>query len=165
MRYLLTLGLLCSSLAWSHCQIPCGIYHDDLVLAQMGEQWQTMAKAIDQIIVLEKVCHNPQTFSQTTRWIINRDMQADHFAELVSTYFLQQRIPPGPDQAAIVATAHRLLVLAMQVKQQVNPQVAEDLHEALHQFESQYTAMRSRLDAEAATKSIPAAPTGTEHAH
>lgn len=146
MRVVCALGLVWSAVMWGHCQIPCGIYHDDLVFAQMNEQVETIAKSTQAIIELEKVCHNPQVMNQTTRWIINRDHQADHLAEMVSTYFLQQRIPVGSGSAKILATAHQLLVSAMKVKQNVGSQPVQDLQEVLKQFATQYQELRGHLD-------------------
>ena len=39
--------LIPATLVWAHCQVPCGIYHDDLRLELIGEHIETIEKSMD----------------------------------------------------------------------------------------------------------------------
>ncbi|MBX9742306.1 MAG: superoxide dismutase, Ni [Chthoniobacterales bacterium] len=75
-----------SSRALAHCQIPCGIFHDDLVFATLAQNIETLQKADAEL--------EPGTLSsnQSVRWILNKETQADQIAQTMLTYFLQQRV-------------------------------------------------------------------------
>ena len=108
---------------FSHCEVPCGIYNDEMRFAQIKEHIQTIEKAIQQVIQLSN--ESPQNMNQTVRWIMNKEKHAEEIQHIVSQYFLTQRIK-SPDleekQAAEryfknLTLCHQILVYAMRSKQ------------------------------------------------
>jgi nickel superoxide dismutase len=80
-----------SFLAWprlssAHCQIPCGIFHDDLVFATLEQNVETLQKADHEL------SESTLSTNQSVRWILNKETQCDQVAQTMLTYFLQQRV-------------------------------------------------------------------------
>ena len=87
MRYLtiatLTGGLLLASampLA-AHCQIPCGIYDDELRVKLIEEHIGTVEKSMNQIIALAK--ETPVNSNQLVRWVVNKEEHASEIQDIV----------------------------------------------------------------------------------
>ena len=136
--------LIPASLAWSHCQVPCGIYHDDLRLEMMGEHIQTIEKAMQQIESLTKA-GSPNS-NQIVRWVNSKDEHADELIHIVTWYFMNQRVKPvatdSPDYDAYVAKLtllHEMMFTSMKAKQSTDIQYAERLRELLKEFTTAYT--------------------------
>ncbi len=95
MRFFLVsmaLVLALSSVAFAHCQVPCGIYGDETRLDMLGENITTIGRAMKMILDLSddaELNHN-----QIVRWIEAKNHHADDIACIVSWYFLQQRVKP-----------------------------------------------------------------------
>ncbi len=145
MALALTAGLATRKSVSAHCQIPCGIYDDDLRFGLLKENIATIDKSIKQITELS--ADPAKNAAQIARWAINKDKYADDIAELVSTYFLQQRIKPLADGATPEETAaytkkltlcHGLLVNAMKAKQNTDAQYVEKLTQLSEQFHEAY---------------------------
>lgn len=140
---LMCAGLFFTGLnASAHCQVPCGIYADDVVFGELMTDVQTIEKAMKQIIALgETPAENP---NQLVRWVNNKESHAHNIQDTMSAYFLAQRIKlelkdSDPEQyAELVGLAHTVTVLAMKCKQTVDLANATALHEALHAFQSAY---------------------------
>lgn len=116
---LLTLGL--APEARAHCEIPCGIYGDGMRFDMIVEDLETIQKSMAQIQELQR---NPQqNMNQIVRWVMNKERHADHIREIITDYFMAQRVKPAPDEAGQKAyltqleLLHRLLVLTMKMKQ------------------------------------------------
>ena len=115
-----------------HCQIPCGIYDDLMRIHQMEEHVVTIEKSI------KKLADNPND-NQSVRWVINKEVHADELSEIVTYYFMTQRIKPGmPDYATKLALLHELLVTSMKVKQEADLAHIAKLNELIHAFEYAY---------------------------
>jgi nickel superoxide dismutase len=127
-----------------HCQIPCGIYDDDVQFTLLAQHVETMVRSAQEIQRL--LAEEPDNVNQLTRWVINKDEHADAFAEIITDYFLTQRIALLEGEAGRDAylqqleLAHRLLVGAMRVKQSDDPAVGEALGETLADFQAAYEA-------------------------
>lgn len=147
----LCLGMVAgpSFLAFAHCQIPCGIYGDATRFTMLDEHITTIEKSMKQIHQLAKEAEadvKPLAANQLVRWTVNKDNHADAFAEIITQYFLQQRIKPvdsdnGPERDAYVhkvTLCHRMLVTAMKTKQTVDLQHVEDLKSLLAEFRKAY---------------------------
>jgi len=130
--------------AYSHCQIPCGIYDDDARLAQIAEHVRTIEKSmkqIDQIAAADKPNYN-----QLVRWVTNKEHHADKISEIVTYYFMAQRIKPAEAKDAKAHGAyvrkltllHRMLVAAMKAKQTTDLQYTKELSRLLHDFTDAY---------------------------
>jgi len=123
--------------AWSHCEIPCGIYDDEMRIQMLEEHIKTMEKSMNQIIMLQK--EGPKNYNQLVRWIMNKEDHANQFQEIVTQYFMTQRIKidsKGYTHKLIVL--HKMLVFAMKCKQTVDLSHIETLRSLLKDFGSLY---------------------------
>ncbi len=84
--------LMANSMLFSHCQVPCGIYDDNLRIKQISEHITTMEKAMKMIIKLSR--EQNKNFNQIVRWVSNKEKHAEELSNIVSYYFLAQRIKP-----------------------------------------------------------------------
>ena len=128
----------------AHCEIPCGIYGDSLRVALIYEHIETIEKSmnmINELSVNEKVDYN-----QLVRWVVNKEEHANKLQEIVSQYFLHQRIKPveADNQEAYkkyltqLELLHKLLVYAMKSKQSTDLEVVAKLRDTVHEFEHVY---------------------------
>lgn len=116
----------------AHCQIPCGIYDDQMRIHMMEEHVTTLEKAMKQI-------EAGQNINQTTRWVMNKEKHADELAEIVTYYFMAQRIKPGcEDYALKLSQLHEILVYSMKAKQTTDLANVEKLKELIQHFEQSY---------------------------
>lgn len=71
---------------FTHCQIPCGIYHDDIIFSTLEQNVETLQKAVHEL------SGTGLSTNQSVRWILNKENQSDQIAQTMLTYFLQQRV-------------------------------------------------------------------------
>ena len=119
-----------------HCQVPCGIYADQLRFEQMLEDTATIAKAITSINELAAGMSNTppsgKAINQVTRWVSTKENHASHTQEIIAQYFLAQRIKSdNKEYVGQLSTAHRVIVAAMKCKQDSDPATAEALKKAI----------------------------------
>ena len=57
--------------AFSHCEIPCGIYGDEMRFAMMKEDIATIEKSMKQIVELSKQAS--PNHNQIVRWVQNKE--------------------------------------------------------------------------------------------
>ena len=102
--------------ASAHCEIPCGIYHDEMRIDMINEDIATIEKSMNQIIKLEKKeYHNS---NQLVRWIRNKEHHADKIQEIVTQYFMTQRIKTGTNNyEKKLELIHQMLIYSMKCKQ------------------------------------------------
>ncbi|HLB73035.1 MAG TPA: superoxide dismutase [Ni] [Sedimentisphaerales bacterium] len=132
------------SLAWSHCQIPCGIYNDQMRFDMISEHIATVEKSIKQITELS--AEPKPNMNQIVRWVNNKDEHADEIAEIVSYYFMAQRIalPDKTDPKAAapyvqkLTLLHEMLVYSMKAKQSADNANVEKLKSLLAAFDEVY---------------------------
>lgn len=118
--------LLISSQAHAHCQIPCGIYDDEARIKMLAEHIQTIEKSMNEIKRLSSEA--PINYNQLVRWISNKEEHAKKINEIVTDYFMAQRVKPvnQADKAAYeaytakLALLHEIMVEAMKAKQSVD---------------------------------------------
>ncbi len=128
--------------ALAHCQIPCGIYDDEARFRMLEEDITTVEKSINMINQLS--AEPGKNANQLVRWVMNKEHHADDIAEIVTQYFLQQRIKPeeadsAPDQwKAKVKACHTILVLAMKAKQGTDLVQVEKLREQVAALKQAY---------------------------
>ncbi|MGB5983676.1 MAG: superoxide dismutase [Ni], partial [Desulfobacterales bacterium] len=123
--------------ALAHCEIPCGIYDDALRVSLITEHAGTIEKSMAQIKALQ--AETPVNYNQLIRWVTNKEHHANEVQNIVSQYFLTQRIKP--DQAQYnekVAVLHQMLVATMKCKQTIDPAQVETLRNLLKKFEGLY---------------------------
>ena len=144
---LLAVCTLLGRQAAAHCQIPCGIYDDDTRVRLMAEHITTIEKSMKQIVELsaqEKMDHN-----QMVRWVLNKEDHAAKLTEIVTYYFMAQRVKPVDEQdkeghAAYVRQVtllHRILVAAMKAKQTTDLEYVSELRRLLEAFTRAYEGL------------------------
>ena len=140
----LTLIILSRPIVYSHCEVPCGIYNDEMRFTMIAEHIQTIEKAMRQIVQLSK--DSPKNMNQTVRWIMNKEKHAEDIQQIISQYFLTQRVktPESEDKPATaryvknLTICHQILVYAMKTKQTTDLKSVEMLKSAVEQFKKNY---------------------------
>lgn len=126
----------------AHCQIPCGIYGDDVVFGELMTDVETIEKAMKEVIRLG--AEESPNYHQLVRWVTNKEAHAQNIQDVMSAYFLAQRIKLDDREAnpekytKLVELAHEITVLAMKCKQTTDLANATKLGEALHTFQHAY---------------------------
>lgn len=146
---LATTTLILLAAAWpgevpAHCQIPCGIYDDDVRFRLLEEHVTTIEKSMDQI--LEIGAAGEKNWNQLVRWVENKEAHADELAAIVTEYFLQQRIKPleGGDAQAKekylteITLCHEILVRAMKAKQTTEKEHTAAMRTLIHDLAHSY---------------------------
>jgi nickel superoxide dismutase len=101
-----------SSYAWAHCEIPCGIYDDQMRIDMIAEHITTIEKSMKQIVELGN--QKSVDYNQITRWVMNKDRHANKIQHIVSQYFMTQRISLDADKYNEKLTLlHKMLVFSM----------------------------------------------------
>lgn len=130
--------------AKAHCEIPCGIYGDSVRIVLIYEHIATIEKSMNMINELSK--EEKPDYNQLVRWVTNKEEHAIKIQDIVSQYFLHQRIKPvsEADSAAYgkyvkqLELLHNILVFAMKSKQSTDLSNIETLREKVHNFEHAY---------------------------
>jgi nickel superoxide dismutase len=133
-----------TSMVYSHCQIPCGIYGDPQRFDMIAENITTVEKSMKQIIELSQ--ENKPNMNQIVRWVQNKEEHADDIGHIVTFYFMAQRIKPvdrtnGKAYAEYVkklTLLHEMLVYSMKAKQTTDLSNVEKLRKLLAEFQSAY---------------------------
>jgi nickel superoxide dismutase len=129
----LILALCCQSRLMAHCQMPCGIYHDEMVFDQIDQFVETTVKAIS--VMEDNPFKTVQDRNAFVRWVMQKDKGADEVAHIITTYFLQQKIKPGEeDTTKRVLSAHLMLFYLVQIKQTVDLKVLNDFYQEWEKF-------------------------------
>jgi nickel superoxide dismutase len=128
---------------YSHCQIPCGIYDDDARLKEIAEHITTIEKGMKQIDELSQ--SDPRNMNQIVRWVNNKDAHADELSEIVTYYFMAQRVAPAVPESADykdyirkLTLLHEMLVTSMKCKQTTDLENVEKLKDLLKEFSAAY---------------------------
>jgi nickel superoxide dismutase len=131
--------------AAAHCQIPCGIYDDELRVQLIEEHITTIEKSMTQIVALSKA--SPVDYNQLVRWINNKEEHAQKIQDIVTAYFMAQRIKmpaDHSDEKAMNEYIHKLALLhaiqvhAMKAKQSTDLGEVETLRKLVEQFRTAY---------------------------
>jgi len=135
----------------AHCEIPCGIYGDEARILLLAEHITTIEKsmkAVAELSVAGEVNSN-----QLIRWISNKEAHADKIQQIVTQYFLTQRIKPkDPIHSEAhekylrqLTLLHKMLLQAMKSKQTTDQVHVENLRGLLHQFSLSYLGKKTDL--------------------
>ncbi len=130
--------------SFAHCEIPCGIYDDEARFDLLAEHIATIEKSMNQIVELSAA--GDKNYNQLVRWINNKEAHADKYMEIVTRYFMTQRIKPieQADTSEFatyskkVTLLHQMLVSAMKCKQTTDSAYTEKLRQLLAQFHGLY---------------------------
>jgi nickel superoxide dismutase len=135
---------LLTSKSYAHCEIPCGIYQDSLRIQMINEHIETIEKSMKMINKLS--AESEKNYNQIVRWVINKEEHAKKIQEIVSQYFLHQRIKliDSSDKAKYtkylnqLASLHEILVYSMKAKQTTDLTYIKKLEETVHKFTGLY---------------------------
>jgi nickel superoxide dismutase len=130
----------------SHCEVPCGIYDDEMRIQMIHEHITTIEKAMKQITALS--AESPVNFNQLVRWTTNKEKHAEELQHIVQQYFMTQRIKPAhaedgsPDQGYVdkLTTLHMIVVHAMKAKQSTDLEQIGHLRGLTDKFNKLYFA-------------------------
>lgn len=135
MRQFILLFLLIAPFTLAaHCQMPCGIYDDQMVYDKITEYYLTMFKAVKTLEHNE--LKNVDDYNKLVRWIALKDKMSDQTAELLTTYFLQQKLKPIKENRDLVLSIHKLLFLTVAIKQNVDLGIVKEFGEEWDHFKS-----------------------------
>ena len=142
----LTMALLPAP-AEAHCQIPCGIYGDEMRFQMLEEHITTIEKSMKTVVELS--ADPTRNANQLVRWVVNKDNHADEMASIVTKYFLQQRLKlDDPQWAAKVKPCHEILFYSMKAKQTTDQANVEKLRAAVVALKKVYFTKKATLHIE-----------------
>ncbi|MCP4339413.1 MAG: superoxide dismutase [Desulfobulbaceae bacterium] len=124
-----------SSSALAHCEIPCGIYDDGARMKMIFEHATTIEKSMQKITKLEK----GNEANQLVRWVTNKEKHAELLQNIVTQYFMTQRIKlDAKDYDKKITALHKMLIFSMKCKQTIDLANVEKLRGAAQEFEKLY---------------------------
>ncbi|UCD16430.1 MAG: superoxide dismutase [Candidatus Zixiibacteriota bacterium] len=134
----------------SHCEIPCGIYDDEMRYDMLEEHIATIEKSMVMTNTLSE--DGDKNYNQLVRWILNKEEHAVKFMNIITQYFLTQRIKPtAPDTGEIhgdymkqLTLMHEMLIYAMKCKQTTDRANAEKLRELVAESRKLYFKRHGR---------------------
>ncbi len=140
----LTSVIVFGSLAYSHCQVPCGIYDDKARFNMIAEHITTVEKSIK--LIEDLSAQEKPNMNQLVRWVNNKDAHADEISHIVSYYFLAQRVKPAEktdlkaynEYIEKLTLLHHMLVYSMKAKQTTDTANVEKLRTLLSRFHEAY---------------------------
>jgi len=129
--------------AQAHCQIPCGIYHDELRFEMIMEDIETIEKSMNQINEISQA--EDKNYNQLVRWVNNKELHAQKIQDTVSEYFLAQRVkitlpnnPKYKDYVTSLELLHQMTVYAMKTKQTTDLENVEKLKNTTREYQKLY---------------------------
>ena len=123
--------------SFSHCEIPCGIYDDEMRIEMLYEHIGTIEKAMNQIKELDK--EGDKNYNQLIRWIMNKEDHASELQEIVSQYFMTQRIKTDTkDYEKKLGLLHQMLIQSMKCKQTTDLTHTKTLKGLVKEFQGLY---------------------------
>ena len=134
-----------SGYAFPHCQVPCGIYDDDMRFKMIEEDILTVEKSMNEINKLSR--EEKKDYNQIVRWIDNKDHHADKISETATYYFMAQRVVPVDSKNETeygtyikkLALLHELIFYSMKAKQTTDLSYIEKMRAVLEEFKTVYS--------------------------
>ena len=121
----------------AHCEIPCGIYDDELRTNLIYEHTVTIEKSMKKIDELSK--QKPLDYNQLVRWISNKEDHATKIQHIIYQYFMTQRIrSDAAKYTEKLSVLHKMLQSAMKCKQSIDTSNVQSLRSFLKEFEILY---------------------------
>jgi nickel superoxide dismutase len=135
---------------FSHCEVPCGIYNDEMRFTMIEEHITTIEKAMKEIANLSG--QQPTNFNQIVRWVTNKEKHAEDIQHIIGQYFLTQRVKlveKEDDKAHEIrmehlTICHEILVYAMKTKQTTDLSNVEKLKAAVKAFKDSYFKAKTK---------------------
>lgn len=130
----------------AHCQMPCGIYHDQMRFDMMNEDIETIEKAMNSINDIAAA--ETKDYNQLVRWVDTKEMHADKIMEIVTEYFMAQRVKLVDSSDATghdkylkqLEKLHHIQVYAMKCKQTTDLANVNMLKKLVKEFSDMYFA-------------------------
>ena len=138
-QVLITSCIIClfSLSTFGHCEIPCGIYDDEMRIEMISEHIGTIEKSMNEIMHLQK--EGLQSSNQLVRWIMNKEDHANEVQEIVSQYFMTQRIKPdAKDYDKKLGLLHEMLIYSMKCKQTTDVAHVSKMRDLVKEFKGLY---------------------------
>lgn len=126
----------------AHCEIPCGIYDDEMKFRELSQHIDTIEKSMEEILKMEG--SGTPSMNQLVRWVNNKDAHADKIKDEVANYFLSQRLKFPEDElgrepySRQLELLHQITVYAMKAKQTVDRENVRKLREVLEAYQALY---------------------------
>ena len=123
-----------------HCEVPCGIYADQVRFQQMLEDAAPIEKSITSINeFVAGGAPSAKGINQTMRWVTTKEDHATNTQHIVAQYFLTQRIKADNEKYVDqLKAAHAVMVAAMKCKQDADAKTAETLKNAIYDLYRAY---------------------------
>ena len=155
---LIAIALLAGQKTFAHCEVPCGIYDDELRISLLYEHFITIEKAMSEIEELSN--EEKPNYNQIVRWVNTKEEHANKIQTIAEQYFLTQRIKPADksDDAAYdkyvkeLTIMHGIIVFAMKSKQTTDLQYIEKMRLSLADFEEVYFEGKHRHNTDGSHK-------------
>jgi len=136
--------VLIASVVRSHCQIPCGIYDDNMRFNMMAEHITTIEKSIKMINEISSELK--PDMNQLARWVQNKEFHADELGHIITYYFMAQQVKPVVKKNTEeyekylekLTLLHQMLVYSMKAKQTADLSITNQLTELLTNFKKAY---------------------------
>jgi len=130
---LISASLLYSQSVEAHCQMPCGIYNDAMIFDKGDEYFLTMYKGIS--VLNNSPFSTVKEKNDFVRWVVTKEKMSDAFAEILTSYFLQQKIKPGDlDTPKRLESVHKLLFGLVAIKQNTSLEYVEEFSKEWEKF-------------------------------
>ena len=135
---------------FSHCEMPCGIYHDKARFDDFDENIETISKAVTEIKRLSAIKNPDVTVkNQLVRWIETKEHHASDIQEIATEYFLTQRVEMLQKEKKEkkkeltvyfikLRLLHEIVVKASKCKQTVDLEKVRSLADSIEAFEKIY---------------------------
>merc|ERR1719293_87088 len=127
--------------ARAHCQVPCGIFHDDGRITSMMEDASTIRKAVVQGGELHKA-GALQDVHQMIRWINTKEAHASSIMTTIGDYFLAQKVKKDllseAEYKEVLVLHHAVMVAAMKTKQSAEAGPVDTLDAAIEALKPVY---------------------------
>jgi len=135
-----------------HCQVPCGIFDDPAMVAQMKEDAATIRKAMVKseelhASTIKELLERKQSLNdinQITRWIMTKEEHCSKIITTISEYCLCQRVKKDVfasvgDYTDALQAHHAVMQAAMKAKQTMDVAAVDNLDHAIGDFAKMYT--------------------------
>ena len=127
-----------------HCQVPCGIFDDPAIVAEIKQCIETIKKAMVQFKELHSSAGSDHlAMNQLIRWTNTKEEHASKIITLVSEYCLCQRVKKevfatDKDYMDALKAHHAVMQCAMKCKQTVDESAVANLEHAVSDFSKMY---------------------------
>ena len=128
-----------------HCMVPCGIFDDPAMVADLQQHAATIRKAMVQSADLQSgESVSLQDMNQIVRWINTKEEHCQKIITTVADYCLCQRVKKPifdseKDYTDALVAHHAVMQAAMKAKQTMDTAGADALDHALADFAKMYT--------------------------